>query len=1069
MLYKPFLENSSSTNVVKIEELILKFWKKNNIFQESVNQRSRTIKGKSNEFIFYDGPPFANGLPHYGHLLTGFIKDTYARYQTIKGKRVERVFGWDCHGLPAELGAEKDLQISGRKDIINFGIEKFNSYCKKSVMLYANQWRIYVQRQARWVDFDNSYKTMDMNFMESVLWAFKSLYDKGLVYQDLRVMPYSWACETPLSNFETKLDNSYRPREDKTVTVSFLLKNVSERLRGLFEKNIASYKILVWTTTPWTLPSNLALGVGKDIKYVCITVRDTCYILAKSSLKFYYKELGIELKNISSYPCILGQDLQGMSYSPLFSYFINHKNAFRVILCDFVIEGEGTGIIHMAPGFGEEDREACKKNSIDIVCPVDSKGKFTEQVSDYFGVHVFDSNALIINYLKNQGYLIKQENYIHNYPHCWRTDTALIYKAVPSWYIKVTQIRDRMVELNKQINWIPPHIKDGLFGKWIQNAKDWSISRNRFWGTPIPIWISNDPKYPRIDVYGSVADLEKDFNTKIVDLHREFLDKLTRKNPNDPTGKSYMIRIEDVFDCWFESGSMPYAQVHYPFENKEWFLNHFPADFIVEYSAQTRGWFYTLMVLSTALFDKPPFLNAICHGVILDINGLKLSKRLNNYLDPTEIFDKYGADSLRAMMLSSNVVKGEELLIDKEGKVIFEKLRNFINPILSSYNFFSLYANLDKISPEFRFDSSNLLDRYIISQLKLTVLEISHNLDIFDTYSAYHSLYHFVDVLNNWYIRRSRDRFWKNIHDKDKYQAYNTLYSCLLVFVSSISPLLPMVSEYIYLNLKKIDIVESESNLVSVHLIDFPSLDFITLDHDLIRFMNLILDICTVSLALRNKHNIRIRQPLVSLTIVMQDQNLLSQIKNFEYLIKDEINVKSVIYVSQVQNYVKYKLSINYSVLAKRIPHKIKDIVKDVELNKWTLHTNGSVMISGQLLREYEFVMSILPQNNNAFVLNHHQGLIMLDTDISQELFEEGLARDLIRIIQNIRKDLGFKVSDRIDIYIDTLGEKLLENIISSYKDFIVKQTLTNFIKNDYFSYSRNVILDKKNIIIYVN
>ncbi|MEG8230682.1 isoleucine--tRNA ligase, partial [Candidatus Rickettsia tasmanensis] len=646
---KYYPEVSSNADFAGLEREILKFWQDNNIFQKSIDDRN----GES-EFIFYDGPPFANGLPHYGHLLTGFIKDVYARYQTVKGKKVERRFGWDCHGLPAEMQSEKKLGISGRLAIANFGIEKFNAHCRASVMKYANDWEEYVTRQARWVDFKNSYKTMDKNFMESVLWVFKELYNKGLLYESMRVMPYSWACETPLSNFETRLDNSYRERADKAVTVSFVLCHPVATTTGFFKE----YRILAWTTTPWTLPSNLALAVGSNIDYALVPKNDVCYIIAASSVSKYAQELG--LSGEENFEIIKGSELQGLNYKSLFDYFENHPNSFKIFAGDFVVEGDGTGVVHMAPGFGEDDQILCESKGIELVCPVDNSGKFTKEIPDLEGLQVFDANDKIIIKLKEQGNWLKTEQYIHNYPHCWRTDTPLIYKAVPSWYVKVTQFKDRMVELNQQINWIPFHVKDNLFSKWLENARDWSISRNRFWGTPLPIWKSDDPKYPRIDVYGSIEELEKDFGVKVTDLHRPFIDELTRPNPNDPTGKSTMSRIEDVFDCWFESGSMPYGQAHYPFKNKEWFEDHFPADFIVEYSAQTRGWFYTLMVLSTALFDRPPFLNCICHGVILDATGQKLSKRLNNYADPLELFDKYGSDALRVTMLSSNVVKGQE-------------------------------------------------------------------------------------------------------------------------------------------------------------------------------------------------------------------------------------------------------------------------------------------------------------------------------------------------------------------------------------------------------------------------
>ncbi len=832
---KYYPEPNQDFNFAKNEEEILKFWQENKIFEKSIANRDysnleeidstspagccvkgdcETHQNKNNEFVFYDGPPFANGLPHYGHLLTGYIKDIFARYQTSKGKKVERKFGWDTHGLPVEMEVEKELGVSGQIAIKEFGIEKFNAACRTSVMKYSGEWKNYVQRQGRWVDFDGGYKTMDVNYMESVLWAFGELYKKGLMYEDLRVVPYSWACQTPLSNFETRMDNAYRKKESKAVTVKFQLET------GEF--------LLAWTTTPWTLPSNLGLAVGKDIDYVAITHcarhpdenRDRSgnskeiYILAESALEKYKKEFP-EIEIIKK---LKGQELLGLNYKPLFSYFVNHekvknnKQVFSILHGDFVSTEDGTGIVHMAPGFGEDDQLLCKAGGIPTICPVDEGGKFTSEMFDLEnlsikGKQVFETNDDIIKYLKAQGSWLKTEQYFHNYPHCWRTDTPLIYKAVPSWYVEVTKIRDQMVANNQQINWIPDNIKDGQFGKWLEGARDWSISRNRFWGCPVPVWKSNDPQYPRIDVYGSLAEMEKDFGRLPLDgdgkvnLHRPFIDDLTRPNPNDPTGKSKMVRVTDVLDCWFESGSMPYAQCHYPFENKEWFENNFPADFITEYLAQTRGWFYTLMVLSTALFGKPPFKNVICHGTILDENSQKLSKRLKNYADPLEIFSTYGSDAMRFYMISQPVMKGQELRIDKDGKAIRDCLRIAIKPLINSYNFFCLYANSDGIKAQRITNSNNIMDRYILAKLKSTVSKIDQAMTNYDTPTACNEFTGFFEVLNNWYIRRSRQRFWKSEIDEDKTQAYNTLYTVLLTMCEASSSLLPFTTEKVWKDL----------------------------------------------------------------------------------------------------------------------------------------------------------------------------------------------------------------------------------------------------------------------------
>jgi len=1046
----------SSVSFPEIEKEILKYWQENDVFAKSVSARPDKINGRNNEFIFYDGPPFANGLPHYGHLLTGFVKDVFARYQTLKGKRVERRFGWDCHGLPAEMGAEKELGFSGRIAITEYGIEKFNDYCRSSVMKYSNDWEKYVSRQARWVDFKNSYKTMDKNFMESVLWAFKELYNKGLIYESMRVMPYSWACETPLSNFETRLDNSYRERADKAVTISFALQDKPAKA----PEGFSQYRILAWTTTPWTLPSNLALAVNPEFDYAFVPKDGVCYIIAAFALNSYAKELGVDKE--TNYQTIKGADLLELKYTPLFDYFKNHPNSFRILGGDFVVEGDGTGVVHMAPGFGEDDQILCAKEKIEIVCPVDNAGKFTSEVPDFAGKQVFEANDEIIIKLKQQGSWIKTEQYIHNYPHCWRTDTPLIYKAVPSWYVKVTDFKDRMVELNQQINWIPGHIKDGLFGKWLENARDWSISRNRFWGTPIPVWRSDDPKYPRIDVYGSCAELEKDFGVKIEDLHKPFIDELVRPNPDDPTGKSMMRRVSDVFDCWFESGSMPYGQAHYPFENKEWFEAHFPADFIVEYSAQTRGWFYTLMVLSTALFDRPPFLNCICHGVILDSSGQKLSKRLNNYADPLELFEQYGSDSLRIAMLSSTVVKGQELLIDKDGKMVFDILRLFIKPIWNAYHFFCLYANIDGIKAECDFSSQDVLDKYILYKLKIAVEQIENSMDSFDTAESYDAISEFFEVLNNWYIRRSRSRFWKQEKDQDKISAYNTLYTCLEVMIKAMSPLMPLIAEYIYLGLSG----AGKSVPKSVHLENFPELESITISDDdkyLLKSMDQVRDICSTALFIRSEENIRVRQPLASLTITSKNSHVF---KGFEDLIKDEINVKSIIYNTDLENQADLKLSINFPVLGKRLPQKMKDIIKLSKDGSWEI-SESELYIAGEKLLRDEYSLTLIPKDSRfAKPFSGNTGVILLDTNITKELQEEGIARDLIRFIQQARKEAGFEVSDRIKLCIKC--DEDLNSVLANYGNLITEQTLSEFDDNFTAKYSTNTELDGKIVEIRI-
>lgn len=798
---KYYKDPNGDLNFSILEREILDFWNKESIFDKSIINREK--ENSDNDFVFFDGPPFANGLPHYGHLLAGYIKDTVARYQTMNGKVVKRKFGWDCHGLPAEMNAEKELSISGRKNIEEFGIENFNNYCKESVLKYVNEWKDYVKRSGRWVDFEGGYKTMDINYMESVMWAFKQLYIKGLLYEDYRVMPYSWKCQTPLSNFETKMDNSYREKADKALTVKFKLIDLPQCFNDLNINN--NVYVLSWTTTPWTLPSNLALTINKDFDYLLVKKNDNYYIICKNLLSKYKKELSLD--DGESFDIIKefkGEEILGLKYEPLMPYLKNLKEVeecdkcFTIIHGDFVTTEDGTGIVHTAPGFGEDDNSVCKQFGIPTICPVDDAGCFISIITDYEGKQVFETNDFITIKLKEEGKWLRTEQYLHNYPHCWRTDTPLIYRAMSSWYVKVTDFKDRMIKNNQNINWIPEHIKDGRFGKWLEGARDWSITRNRFWGCPVPVWKSTDPKYPRIDVYGSLDEIEKDFGVRPTDLHRPYIDKLTRANPDDPTGKSMMVRVADVLDCWFESGSMPYAQLHYPFENKKYFEQNFPADFITEGDGQIRGWFYTLLVLSTALFDKEPFKNCISYGIIVDQDGKKLSKRWRNYVDPNEAFEKFGSDAIRLLMLKSPVLKGEEIRISKDGKDMKEILRLCIKPMLNSYDFFCLYANSDGIKAEKKYFSSNVMDKYILSKLKISVENIKKYMDSYDLGDACREFESFFEVLNNWYIRRNKPRFWKSSKDQDKQDAYNTLYTVLVVMMEAIAPLAPFTAEYIW-------------------------------------------------------------------------------------------------------------------------------------------------------------------------------------------------------------------------------------------------------------------------------
>lgn len=990
-----------------IEATVLERWKTDHTFEESVNHRSAGADG-SNEFVFYDGPPFANGLPHYGHLLTGFVKDAIPRYRTMKGERVHRRFGWDCHGLPAEVEAEKQLGISGHPEVTEFGIEKFNDYCRTSVLRYTNEWERYVNRQARWVDFENDYKTLDLSYMESVMWAFKTLHDKGLIYEGFRVLAYCWRCETPLSNTETRMDDVYRDRQDPALTVKFSLST--------------GEKILAWTTTPWTLPSNLALAVNPDIDYAVVELNGEKLVLAEARLASYERELGDAVR----VGTLRGSDLIGRTYTPLFDYFSDTPSAFQVLGAEFVTTEDGTGVVHMAPGFGEDDQIACLAAGIETICPMDSHGCYTAEVSDWVGIHVFAANPLVIKYLKQAGVVIRQDSYDHPYPHCWRCAEPLVYRAISSWFVEVTAIKARMLELNQQITWVPEHLKEGSFGKWLANARDWSISRNRFWGSPIPVWKSDDPTYPRLDVYGSIAEIERDFGVTVTDLHRPVVDDLVRPNPDDPTGQSMMRRVPEVLDCWFESGSMPFAQVHYPFENTTWFEQHYPGDFIVEYIGQTRGWFYTLHVLATALFDRPAFSTCVSHGIVLGDDGQKMSKSLRNYPDPMVVFDTYGADAMRWYLLSSAILRGSDFSVTESG--IRETVRQVLLPMWNSWYFLSLYANAEGVSGTFRTDSTNILDRYILAKSAQMVERVTHDLDSYDLFSACSGVREFLDVLTNWYIRRSRDRFWEGNQD-----SIDTLHTVLEVLCRVSAPLLPLLSDTIYAGL---------TEGPSVHLADWPTHTALPHDVELVRSMDRVREVCSVALSIRKAHSRRVRLPLSQLAVSHPDS---AELMSFVDIIADEVNVKKVTLVTEVSGAAAAVLQAIPGALGPRLGARTQDVIKAVKSGNW--RQEGEQVFAGDIeLFAGEYTLKMVAAEGSASsALGDGLGMVTLDIEITPELAAEGTARDLIRLVQQARREAGLEVSDRIEI---TLGvSESVRRQIKPFIDDLASETLAQTVQ----------------------
>ena len=1005
---KHYADVKAKPDFVEVEKNILKFWEEDKTFEKSVHNRDGAA-----EFVFYDGPPFANGTPHYGHIMVSYVKDVVARFQTMNGKKVERRLGWDCHGLPAEMSAEKQLGVSGRKQIEEYGVEKFNDFCRSDVLKYSGIWVDMFKRIGRWVDFNHDYKTMDLAFMESVIHNFKELYDKGLVYEDYRVLPYSWAAETPLSNFE--VNQGYQDKTDNAITVMFKLEN--------------GMNILVWTTTPWTLPSNLMLAVGKDIDYAVMEENGEKYILAEARLGAYKKQL----EHAQKVGTMKGSELLGLSYEPMFPYFkdLKAKGAFKVLSGEFVSTEDGTGIVHIAPGFGQDDFDACRAYDKDfpVVCPVDEAGKFTAEVPDYEGKQVFETNEPIMQLLKEKGILVKKEQYTHTYPFCWRTDTPLIYKAMSSWFVKVTDFRDEMVKNNQQINWVPEHIKDGRFGKWLEGARDWSISRNRFWGTPIPVWKSDNPKFPRIDVFGSIAEIKEKTGFDVKNLHKPYIDEVIYPNPDDPSGQTMMRRVGDVFDCWFESGSMPYAQIHYPFENKEWFEKHFPADFIVEAMDQTRGWFYTLTVLATALHNRPAFKNCICTGLLMAEGGQKLSKRLKNYPDPNEILESIGSDALRWFLVSSPVLKGGNLAVDKEGKEIAKASRVAQIPLWNAFYFFTLYANAEEYQAKEISHSSEAIDNYILSKLKHLRNVVKTGIESYDVAQATNETASFMEVLNNWYIRRTRDRFWEG----DK-QAFDTLYTVLVNLSKIIAPLMPFVSEYVYKTL---------TGEESVHLADYPSLAEIEEDADLVEKMDFVQDLCSTAKFIREEKNLRNRLPLRSLTVIGKELT-----PAYQDIVKDELNVKEVKFDNNLENYASKKVYLYTPLLGKALGKAMGSVMAAYKQGQWSLNEDGTLSIGGENLSKDLFEVRLEMKEGvagKAFADN--KAVVTLDTVVTDELKREGMARDFVRLVQTLRKDKDFNISDRIELSYETADAELALALREN-EGYIAEQVLAVKVNN---------------------
>ncbi len=1045
----------------EIEKEILSFWKEHKTFYKSLEATE-----KKNTFVFYDGPPFATGLPHYGHLLAGTLKDIIPRYWTMRGYYVERRFGWDCHGLPVENEMEKEFKVSGKRDIEKLGIHLFNEACRSIVLRYTSQWQDIVERMGRWVDFNNQYHTMDASYMESIWWAFKQVWEKGLIYEGFRVQPYCPRCATPLSNFE--LNEGYKDAKSPSITVSFPLADDPKT------------KILVWTTTPWTLPSNVLLVAGNDITYVKVQDGDDFFIMAKERLSAYYK-------NETDYTIIeemSGSALVGTKYQPMFNFFTGQSDKFfQVYTADFVSTEDGTGIVHIAPAFGEDDFQVGQRLDLPVICPVDAEGRFTEEVSPWQGRVVYEADEDITRTIKEKGRLIHKTKIEHRYPFCYRCDTALIYKAIDTWFMQIEPLKKNMSENNQRILWVPDHLKNGRFGKGIESAPDWNISRNRYWGTPLPIWICPDCEQRECvgglddfhDLLGkgnreagmklhaqAVAKVREEIATTAkshfdkfgidpqwaekvshtemfdTDIHSHVVDAISVTCPK--CGSAAMKRTPEVLDCWFESGSMPYAQSHYPFENRELFESNFPADFIAEGIDQTRGWFYTLTVLGSALFEKETFKNVIVNGIILAEDGKKLSKRLKNYAPPEAILDKLGADALRLFLINSPAVKAEDLRFSEKG--VLEMARSILLPFWNAYSFFVTYANVDGWKPECdsKPSSSNELDQWIISLLNHVIVSVNGEMEQYNLYRVVPLLVDFIDNLTNWYIRRSRRRFWKSENDADKSNAYSTLYYVLVEFSRVMAPYLPFLTEAIYRNL----VAEVDKDAPeSIHLSAYPQSDKTMINLDMETRMGLVRQVVGMGRLLRSRYMIKNRQPLSALTVVIRDDHKRDLVRNMDLLIKEELNVKEVIFHQNEDSLVEISAKPNFRNLGRVFGPRMKEAAKEIEVltteNIRALQSGEKCEVLGHALT-FDDIEIRRTKHEGIEVETEGEVTVALNTEITPVLMNEGHAREFVNRVQNMRKSLDFNVTDRITIACGC--DDVLKKALSENSDFICNETL---------------------------
>lgn len=1005
---------SENFSFPEAEKSVLKFWQEKQIFKKSLE---KTKSGKN--YIFYDGPPFATGLPHHGHIVASTLKDIVPRYFTMKGYYVDRRFGWDCHGLPIEQEIDKKFGMSASDFVSANGVKKYNDECRGIVDRYVNEWEKTISRLGRWVDFQNDYKTMDLPFMESVWWVFKSIWDKGLIYQGNKIVPYSPALQTALSNFEA--GQNYQDIQDPAITILFRTK-----------KDPNTY-FAAWTTTPWTLPSNLSLCVHPEIEYVKVKdlEKNIFIIMAKARLEAYKKNFKYE--EVESF---LGAKLKGERYEPLFPYFNKLENdGYFVMLNDeYVTTTDGTGIVHQAPGFGEDDNRVMKQNGLlEVVVPLDASAKFTSEISDFAGKFIKDADKEIIKNLKDRGQLFYQSTLVHSYPMCYRTDTPLIYRAMPQWYLAVEKIKDKMIKANAEITWVPETIKEGRFGKWLENARDWAISRTRVWGTPLPIWIND--KTGNAICMGSIADLKKYTGKEVTDLHREYVDDLSFTVSGE---EGTYRRIPEVLDCWFESGSMPYAQLHYPFENQDVFKDGFPAEFIAEGLDQTRGWFYTLTVLSAALYDKPAFKNVIVNGMVLAADGKKMSKRLRNYTPPDELIESFGADALRLFLINSGLVKAEELRFTDEG--VKDMVRRALLPWYNSFKFFSTYAKVDGFTAEkAHLASDNILDQYVISKLHTLIKNVNHEMQNYRLYNVVPELFNFIEDLTNWYIRLNRRRFWEEGMGPDKMAAYATLYTTLEALSRLMAPFAPFLSEHIYQELKAFGGKTEES----VHLASYPEENEKFINTTLETAVGRMQQVINLGRQKRVTEGVKVKTPLKVLKVIHQEQALLTEIKKLEEYIKSELNIKTVEYLTNEADFVTLTAKPNLPVLGKKLGKEMgafKPLIEKLSsADVAKIEAGGKVTLNNVDFDANEILVFRNAKPGTQAVTNR---LITIDLDctLDQDLIDEGLAREMVNRIQKSRKDSNFNVADRIEVTVHTTPA--LSKVFKKHESYIASETL---------------------------